>query len=124
MNYCFPSSAGADLVREAEDSNAKGARMTCAERLATFVCHSAYEDLSDTAREQLKIRILDSVGCAVGALEGEPVQILRRQIGELEPEGKCTLIGSGASTPDSAAFYNHMLAQPRRRSASENRSRR
>jgi hypothetical protein len=41
--------------------------MTCAERLATFICRSGYEDLPDPAREQLKIRILDSRGCAVGA---------------------------------------------------------
>jgi 2-methylcitrate dehydratase len=109
MNYCFASGTGADLEREAQDSNAKGLPMTCAERLATFVRRSSYEDLSDTVRERLKIRILDSLGCAVGALEGEPVQILRRQIGELEPEGKCTLIGGGTSAPDSAAFYNSAL---------------
>ncbi|MGA2879919.1 MAG: MmgE/PrpD family protein [Bryobacteraceae bacterium] len=85
--------------------------MTCAEKLATFVCRSAYEDLSDTAREQLKIRFLDSVGCALGALEGEPVQILRRQISEFEPQGKCTLIGGGTTAPDSAAFYNGALVR-------------
>lgn len=34
--------------------------MSCVENLAAFVCRSAYEDLSETAREQLKIRILDS----------------------------------------------------------------
>ncbi|MGP0073514.1 MAG: MmgE/PrpD family protein [Bryobacteraceae bacterium] len=85
--------------------------MTCAEKLATFVCRSAYEDLSDTAREQLKIRFLDSVGCALGALEGEPVQILRRQISEFEPQGKCTLIGGGTTVPDSAAFYNGALVR-------------
>jgi 2-methylcitrate dehydratase len=60
--------------------------MSCVENLATFVCRSAYEDLSDTVREQLKIRILDSLGCAVGALEGEPVQILRQQINEFESQ--------------------------------------
>jgi len=85
--------------------------MTCAEKLATFVCRSAYEDLSDTAREQLKIRFLDSVGCALGALEGEPVQILRRQISEFERQGKCTLIGGGTTAPDSAAFYNGALVR-------------
>jgi len=56
--------------------------MTCAENLAAFVCRSGYEDLSDTAREQLKVRILDSLGCALGALDGEPVQILRWNIDE------------------------------------------
>ena len=85
--------------------------MTCAENLAAFVHRSAYEDLSETAREQLKIRVLDSLGCALGALEGEPVQILQRQIDELEPQGQCTLIAGGKAPPDSAAFYNAALVR-------------
>lgn len=85
--------------------------MSCAEHLAAFVCRSAYEDLSETTREQLKIRILDSLGCAVGALEGEPVQIIRRYLAEFESQGKCTLIGGGFSSPDSAAFHNGALVR-------------
>ena len=95
--------------------------MTCAEKLAAFVCRSSYEDLSETVLEQLKIRILDSLGCALGALDGEPVQILRRQIHEFAPQGRCTLIGGGAmaggtlaggtTAPDSAAFYNGALVR-------------
>lgn len=85
--------------------------MSCIENLAAFVCRSAYEDLSDTARQQLKIRILDALGCAAGALDGEPVQIIRRQIGDFEPSGGCTLIGGGSAPPDSAAFYNGALVR-------------
>lgn len=85
--------------------------MTRAGNLAAVVCRSGFEDLSETAREELKIRVLDSLGCAVGALEGEPVRILRRQIGEFEPQGKCTLIGGGSAAPDSAAFYNGALVR-------------
>src|SRR5215469_14734872 len=85
--------------------------MTCAENLAAFVCRSSYEDLSETAREQIKIRVLDSIGCALGAVEGEPVQILRRHIQEFAPQGKCTLIGGGTTAPDSAAFYNGALVR-------------
>lgn len=85
--------------------------MSCAENLAAFVCRSAYDDLTETVREQLKIRILDSLGCAVGAFEGEPVQIVRRQISEFEPQGKCTLIGGGTAPPDSAVFYNGALVR-------------
>lgn len=85
--------------------------MSCIENLAAFVFRSTYEDLSETAREQLKIRVLDSLGCAAGAAEGEPVQIIRRQISEFEREGKCTLIGGGCAGPDSAAFYNGALVR-------------
>src|SRR5581483_3555123 len=81
------------------------------EELAAFVCRSAYENLTETAREQLKIRILDALGCAMGALEGEPVQILRRYVREFAPQGTCTLIGGGMTAPDSAAFYNSALVR-------------
>lgn len=83
--------------------------MTCAEKLATFVCRSGYEDLSETAREQLKIRVLDALGCAVGALNSGPVQVLRKYIEEFEPQGKCTLLSGGSAPPDSAALYNGAL---------------
>jgi 2-methylcitrate dehydratase len=85
--------------------------MSCVENLSAFVCHAAYEDISDTAREQLKIRILDSLGCALGAVDGDPVQIVRQQIREFEPEGRCTLIGGGSSTPHAAALYNSALVR-------------
>ena len=85
--------------------------MSCVENLAAFVCHAVYEDISETAREQLKVRVLDSLGCAVGAFEGEPVQIVRQQIREFESEGKCTLIGGGSATPHSAALYNSALVR-------------
>jgi len=111
MNYCLSLITGADLEREAQTAAPEANAMTCAENLAAFVCRTAYEDLSETAGEQLKIRILDSLGCAVGAFEGEPVRILRRQIDEFEPEGKSTMIGGGTAPPDSAAFYNSALVR-------------
>ncbi|HET6639046.1 MAG TPA: MmgE/PrpD family protein, partial [Gemmatimonadota bacterium] len=45
--------------------------------MAAFVARARWEDIPDAAREQLRIRILDSVGCAIGALDGEPVRMLR-----------------------------------------------
>jgi 2-methylcitrate dehydratase len=85
--------------------------MSCVENLAAFVCRSAYEDLSKAAIEQLKIRVLDSLGCAVGALDGEPVRIIRQYLTEFESQGKCTLIGGGTAAPDSAALYNGALVR-------------
>jgi 2-methylcitrate dehydratase len=85
--------------------------MSYVEKLAAFVCRSAYQDMSETAREQLKIRVLDSLGCAVGALEGEPVQMVRRHIGEFESRGCCTLIGGGSAAPHSAALFNGALTR-------------
>ena len=43
-----------------------------------FRRESPYEELSETARQQLKIRILDALGCAIGALEAEPLRSFAR----------------------------------------------
>lgn len=85
--------------------------MTQAEELAEFVVKSSYADLSEPAREQLKMRILDSLGCALGALAGPPVRVIRTQIEEFGGAGHCTLIGGGRSAPDRAAFLNAALVR-------------
>ncbi|MBI3624568.1 MAG: MmgE/PrpD family protein [Candidatus Rokubacteria bacterium] len=51
--------------------------MTLVEQLAAFVTRASHSDLSETAREQLKIRVLDSLGCAIAALDGEPLRMIR-----------------------------------------------
>ena len=83
--------------------------MTCAEELAGFVTERCYDDLSDRECAQLKIRILDSLGCAIGAMDGEPIRMLREQLPE--SENVCTLIGGGRAAADRAAFYNGALVR-------------
>lgn len=85
--------------------------MTLVEQLASFVVKSSYEDLSEAARRELKIRVLDSLGCALGALQGEPIQLIRRQFDDFGETGCCTLIGGGHAPPDRAAFYNGALVR-------------
>ncbi len=85
--------------------------MTHAEQLAAFVVRASYDDLSEDARHQLKIRILDGLGCAIGALNGEPIRLLRRQIEEFNGAEHCTLIGGGKTAPDRAALYNGALVR-------------
>src|SRR5437588_2236769 len=86
--------------------------MTQAEQLAAFVVRMTYEDLSEEARHQLKIRILDALGCAFGALEGPPVRLLRAQLEDFGGRPLVTLIGGGGKTaPDRAAFYNSALVR-------------
>jgi 2-methylcitrate dehydratase len=86
-------------------------QITQAGRLAAFVARASYDDLSETARHQLKIRILDSLGCAIGALEGDPIKSLRAQIEDFGGAAHSTLIGGGRTSPDQAAFYNGALAR-------------
>jgi len=80
-----------------------------AERLALFAHEASWRDLSHAARTALKIRVLDSLGCAYGALRGEPVRRLRKHIGAFGGSPVCTLIGGGRTAPDRAALYNGAL---------------
>ncbi len=85
--------------------------MTLVEQMARFVTQASYDDLSEAAREQLKIRILDALGCAIGALNGPPIRVIRQQTEDFGPTGRCSLIGGGWSAPDRAAFYNSALVR-------------
>ncbi|HEY6343381.1 MAG TPA: MmgE/PrpD family protein [Bryobacteraceae bacterium] len=85
--------------------------MTLAEHLAAFVVRARYEDLSNVAREQLKIRILDALGCAMGALGSATIELLREQAQEFGGAGLCSLIGATRTAPDRAAFYNSALVR-------------
>ncbi len=83
--------------------------MTQVEQLAAFVEHMTYEVMSEEARHQLKIRILDALGCALGAIEGPPIKMLQAQIEDFGGKPLATLIGGGKTAPDRAAFYNSAL---------------
>lgn len=82
---------------------------TMVEKLGHWAEGVKWEDLSESARHALKSRVLDSIGCAIGALQGKPVQAIRRMTDDLGGRPLVTLIGGGKSTPDDAAFYNGAL---------------
>lgn len=85
--------------------------MTHAEQLAAFVVRASYDDLSEAARTHLKIRLLDAFGCAIGALEGDPIRLMRAHVEEFAGTERCTLIGGGRTAPDRAALYNCALVR-------------
>lgn len=85
--------------------------MTQVEQLAAFVAHSHYEELSEEARQQLKIRIIDALGCALGALNGPPLIMLHAQIEDFGGTPLASLIGGGKTAPDRAALYNSALVR-------------
>jgi 2-methylcitrate dehydratase len=84
---------------------------TIVQQLAQFVVNASYDDLSEEARRQLKVRILDSLGCAIGAVQGEPVRHIRQHIRDFGGAPHCTLVGGGRTAPDRAAFYNSALVR-------------
>jgi 2-methylcitrate dehydratase len=84
---------------------------TRVEELGAFVSGARYEDLSDAAREALKLRVLDSLGTALGALGGEPVARVRGLVEDFGGAPRCSLIGGGRSAPDRAALLNGALVR-------------
>jgi 2-methylcitrate dehydratase len=85
--------------------------MTEVERLARFITSTDYAQLSDEASEQLKIRVLDTLGVAIGALDAAPMRAVRALTEFLGGNPASTLIGGGCSAPDRAAFYNVALSR-------------
>jgi 2-methylcitrate dehydratase len=85
--------------------------MTQVEQLAHFAVQARYEDLSQQARQELKIRVLDALGCAIGALDGPPLAMLRTHLQDFGGNPLVTLIGGGKTAPDRAAFYNAALVR-------------
>jgi 2-methylcitrate dehydratase len=85
--------------------------VTLAAELAEFVVGASWKQLSEPARDALKIRVLDSLGCAIGALDGDAPRKVREQVDDFGGKPRCTLIGGGRSAPDLAALYNGALVR-------------
>jgi 2-methylcitrate dehydratase len=82
-----------------------------ATRLARFVVARSWDDVSAQAQKELKIRVLDAFGCALGALEAPPVWAIRAQLDDFGGRPLCALIGGGRTAPDRAALANGALVR-------------
>ncbi|MGG1943691.1 MmgE/PrpD family protein [Trinickia sp. NRRL B-1857] len=77
-----------------------------ANRLAEYVHRLRYEDIDASALEALKLRLVDTFGCALAALK-EPVVQRCFDVAEAATNGASTLVGTGQrTTPELAAFAN------------------
>src|SRR5262249_23171360 len=85
--------------------------MTEVQELAAFVERARLEALSAEAMEQLKIRVLDTIGVAIGALDAGPTRAIRRLTDRLGGRPRATLSGGGRTAPDRAAFHNGALSR-------------
>jgi 2-methylcitrate dehydratase len=81
------------------------------EQIAAFASKARAEDLTQEVRALFKRNILDSLGCAMGALPGKPFVKLREQFDAVGRGGRCTLIGGGQTSLDQAALYNSGLVR-------------
>jgi 2-methylcitrate dehydratase len=80
-------------------------------RIAAFAAAARPEHLTNEIRQLFKRNILDSLGCAIAALHGQPFQALREQFEEYRAVGRCTLIGGGKTSADQAALFNSGLVR-------------
>lgn len=82
---------------------------TLAQRLATYAADFRYEALPQAVRHEAKRRIIDALGCALGAYTAEPAKIARTVA--LEQGGRqSTLFGTPRkTTADLAAFANGLM---------------
>lgn len=80
--------------------------MTKVEQLAEWVAAADFSRLSEAARETLKLRILDALGCAAGAIGSDVLAMVRAEIDEMGGRPLATLIGGGKTAPDRAALHN------------------
>lgn len=83
-----------------------------ADRLARYSRNLRYEDLPGAVVHEAKRRILDSLGCALGAWNAPPCRIARRIAQSVKVADGATLWGTRHRTlPDLAAFANGALVR-------------
>lgn len=86
--------------------------MTNTQEIAEFVKATSYAELDDDVVEELKKRVLDSVGIGIGALGEAPVGIVAETVSEMGEEGQSSLWGRAeAVSPPQAAMHNTALTR-------------
>src|SRR5215475_9182952 len=78
-----------------------------AHQFAEYACALQFEDLSRDTVHEVKRRLIDSIGCALGAWNEEPCRIARQVASEFSAKNGATIIGTHhQAPPDWAAFAN------------------
>jgi hypothetical protein len=78
---------------------------TLAHQLANYTCALRFGDLSKETVHEVKRRVIDSIGCALGAWKEEPCAIARKVASEFSAKNGSTILGTNhKAPPDWAAF--------------------
>ena len=89
------------------DCNGNFMTKTLAHQLADYACSLQFDDLSKEVVHEVKRRVIDSLGCALGAWNDEPCAIARKVASEFSARNGSTIIGTNHKAPsDWAAFAN------------------
>ncbi|PYJ67296.1 MAG: MmgE/PrpD family protein [Verrucomicrobia bacterium] len=82
-------------------------KKTLAHQLADYACALRFEDLSNKVVHEVKRRVIDSLGVALGAWKEEPCAIARKVALDFSAKHGSTIIGTThKASPDWAAFAN------------------
>jgi 2-methylcitrate dehydratase len=85
---------------------------TLAHRLAEYAVGLKFERLPEAVVREVKRRVIDALGCALGALDAEPCVIARRVAKNYSARLGAALIGTThRAPPDWAAFANGCLVR-------------
>src|SRR5215831_489255 len=80
-------------------------KTTLAHQLANYSSSFRFEDLSTEVVHEVRRRMVDSIGCAIGAWNEEPCRIARSVASEFSARNGSTIIGTNhQAPPDWAAF--------------------
>jgi 2-methylcitrate dehydratase len=86
--------------------------MSLSERLGEYASSLTYEDLSEAVITEAKKRVLDAIGCAIGAYGEVPVKAARRLAERGYPGRASTILGTRKKTsPDVATFVNGAMVR-------------
>ena len=86
--------------------------MNLAEQLADYVHSINYQDVPEKVVHETKKRIVDSLGCAIGAFNADPVKISRKVAEAARDSKGSTLFGTRKkTTPDLASFVNGTMVR-------------
>jgi 2-methylcitrate dehydratase len=82
-------------------------KKSLAHQLADYACALRFEDLSKDVVHEVERRVLDSLGCAIGAWNEEPCAIARKVASDFSARRGSTIIGTNhKAPPDWTAFAN------------------
>lgn len=92
--------------------NKTGSKTLLANRLAKYAAGLKYEQIPQAAIQEAKRRVIDALGCAMGAIScnAEPA-LIARQVAQLSsnPNGATVLTTQHKTSPDLAAFASGVM---------------
>src|SRR5712672_2518463 len=79
--------------------------------VADFVVGATIADINAETMRTLKRNVLDSIACAIGALDGELIPAIRAHAEQFSGRPTATFVGGGRASVDQAAFFNSVLVR-------------